>query len=670
MKYTPILKKKSKVFKIPALLNGVNKSLMPLDIMDTELAEGINIWNKNSVLQTRPGLYCEIDNVMDTADSQNVYSKNFHVTDTHYIYESKTYKIAYSACFPEFGLARIFVFLIGDDRSIKYIGEMFFSRTTDTSFYSPKEISFFVGKEGYGKGIYAFVHLENILGEGEEYRIFEVNKSLSGWQHNSSYYIPTVLINGRGNLYEIAKTNGCVFSNSPKTVESLNLLNSSFYSYYTSDGYSSNFRLPFSALEDSTVIIRVYDSLETYTEWTLYGGVTSETMTFENADITVSVDREKGVVYFSKGGEEFPVPRYSIYSENNIRILANKVIEGGFEEVLSCQYSAVSGSRIVFSGGKNQNKIYSCKFDNPLYFPQNSVKEIGSPDKEITALKSVKGKVFAFKENEIYTVSLKTGAAVSDSALVIDEDKVFYKSDEFDIECVSKICGSTSRNSIVVCNDIPVWLGADGYVYGYKNSVFRLTENIEALNAEERALAVAESYLGQYFLCYGAKAIIIDSEIGSAYFWEFPEEVKTLGIVSGGNIAFVLLNTQHNLCFLASLKGSEDIIISKALTEKITLPIEIESVIKTKEYSLCNFGKSVNMNSVCLRLLADGDTEVTLNCDKEIFAEYHFEESDFSIKYGSYLRIIPDFPSVNMLSVTIKSKKGISFSTGEVYYTE
>ncbi len=670
MKYNSIKVKQNRILTIPPLLDGVNKTAPSTEIKDTELCEGINIWNENSLLKTRPGLYSEIDDAIDTEGYLKINSENFKVTDVEYIYESERYKIAYTICFPELGSAEIPVYLIGENRKRKYIGKLTFQRVTDSIFYSPTSIKFFVGSKGKGGGIYAFVHLANIFGDGEEYRIYEVLESLDGWQLRTSDYIPTVLINGRGNNYETAKDNGCILSNAPKMVESLNLLNSSFVSYYTSDGFSSNFCLPFSSLKDSTVMVRVYDSQKTYTEWILYGGITSKVSTFEGTEITVSVDREKGVVYFTKGGLEFAVPRYSIYSENNIRILANKEIDGGAEEVLSCKLSEVSGSRILFSGGIKKNKIYPCKFDNPLYFPYDSVEEVGSSDKLITALKTVKDKVYAFKENEIYAVSLKAGAVITNALLVLDEEKTFYKSDELSITAVSKSYGTNLADSVAVCDDMLVWLGNDGNAYAFKNSVFKLGEKMQPLSAEDRTFAVAESYAGYYLLCYNEKAVIIDVKSGAMFVWEFPEEVRTLGMISGEKPTFVMMNCEQNLCFLASFKGNEDIIISKALSEKITLPCSIESVIKTKDYSLCNFGKRVNVKSVCLFVSSGGNIEITLAGDNDIFQVFNLEESDFHFKKGSFLKIFPDFPSVNILGVTIKSKKSISFLKGEVYFWE
>ena len=552
---------------------------------------------------------------------------------------------------------------------VKSIGRMDFFRTTGEVFYVPKKICFFVAQKKMGSGIYALVYKENISGVGEEGMIYEVNSSLDGWLHNYEYYIPTVLINGRGNGYETAKKEALVELKAPRNIEAQNILNSGFYAYYTSDGYSSNFRLPFSKISNKSIMVRVYNSLESYTQWTMYENENSKTLSFMGKDITVTADREKGVIYFSDGGNEYNVPRFDIYSENNIRIYANKEIENGFCDVVSCKYSAELDSRLLFSGGNNKGRIYSCHRENPLYFPLNFENKIGSSNDEVTALKTVKNKLFIFKENEIYTLKIKKGKTVSDTSLIAGEDNVFFNKDEFSIECVSNSSGTLNQNLVAVCNDFPIWLGTDGYIYGYKNSVFKLTEKIDALN-RENVLASSCGRIGKfYILCYGQKVILINYENFSVYFWEFPKEVDIIGVVTGKTTAFVVINKQNNICFLATLSGDEDIIISSALSSLITLPFDIESIIKTKNYFLVNLESKLHINKVCLRLKAFGDSDITINCNDGIYGEYHFEESDFSMKSGDYIKIVPSFPAVNSIGIIINSRKRICLESGEIYFS-
>ncbi len=667
MKFPALKKEKQKVYKLPKFIGGINKTASMEDISDNELAEALNVWNVNGTLTTRPGLYSELNNILNDNSMKYLNEKSYFVTETKYIYEGQSYNIAYCIGYED-SVVFVFVFLVNGERVVKNIGRIEFFRTSSDTFFVPKKILFFTAEKKMGGGIYALIHKENISGNGQEGIIYEVNANLDGWVHNYSFYIPTILINGRGNAYETAKKEALVELKSPKNIEAQNILSSGFYAYYTSDGYSSNFRLPFSQIANGTIMVRVYNSLESYTQWTMYQNENSATQSFMGKNITISADREKGVIYFSEGGSEYKVPRFDIYSENNIRIFANKEIEEGFLNLSSCKYSAELGSRILFSGGKNKGRIYSCHRENPLYFPLNFENEIGSSNDDVTALKTVKNKLFIFKENEIYTLKIKKGKTVSDTALLAGEDEIFFNKDEFEVECISNTFGTLNQNSVMVCNDVPIWLSSGGFIMGYKNSVFRLTEKIEALPLENILTSVGGRIGNFYILCFGQKVILVNYENYSVYLWEFPKEVEIIGVITGNKTAFVMYNNQNDICFIASLSGNEDIIISSALSSFITLPFDIESLIKTKNYFLSSLESKLHINKVCLRLKAFGDSDVILNCNDGICGEYHFEESDFSMKSGDYIKVIPSLPSVNSVGITISSRKRICLESGEIYF--
>ena len=80
--------------------------------------------------------------------------------------------------------------------------------------------------------------------------------------------------------------------------------------------------------------------------------------------------------------------------------------------------------------------------DNPLYFPCDSTYKIGGED-GINALLSYKNGVLAFKENEIYTLSVRNGTAKNTNSLLADDDSVFYNSDSF---TVKKVNGDKGQN--------------------------------------------------------------------------------------------------------------------------------------------------------------------------------------------------------------------------------
>lgn len=673
MKYTSLKTNKTKVFNIPLAAGGVNDTLPPTEIEDNQLVKGLNIWNEKGVINSRPGIYSTVQDVLEDNLYTYLDKRDFHITDTVFYYEGEYQKIAYSIAYSDTTNAFLFVFLIGSDRSVKNIGNIYFARVTDGLFYCPEKVTFFVGKAQKGNGIYAFISLKNFDNASQKsYRVYEANAQLDGWDSVDSFYTPTVLINGRGNNYDMAKDNSEAYEGAPTALEPLNMLDPQFYAYFTSDGYSSAFRLPFANIENTSVICRLYYNSDEYVQWIIHQDESSSEINFSGQQITVSVDREKGVIHFTRLGGDYAVPRYSVYSENNIRILATKKEDEGFKQVISCSCSAALGSRILLSGGIEKNKVYYSKFENPLYFPRLENNEIGSFESRVTALFSVGNFALAYKENELYKITLKKGDAISTNALVADRDTLFYKKDKLSIECISKNIGCLNPLTIALCGDMPVWLSANGSIYGLKNSVICLSDNIKALDKADCKTAVGGVIGNHYVLCYGADAIIMEYKENKAafYYWQFPEELKAIGIVGEERMSILFENCNENICFLASLEGKEDVIISRALSEMITLPSEILSVIKTKSYHLGSFSKKKLIKNICLQLEAPGETEVILGAGDEIFNEYRFEECDFSSKLGSYKRIALDFAGVNFLDITVKTSKGLRFAAADIYYSE
>ena len=124
---------------------------------------------------------------------------------------------------------------------------------------------------------------------------------------------------------QIRNRKGLAYTAQPKFLEAQNILTGRFKSYFTSDGQSNAFRLPYSGLANETVMCRIYINLTKYTDWTILSNSTSDTQTFYNSAITMNVDRSKGMIYFTTSdGADYPIPIMSMYHENNICVRAGK----------------------------------------------------------------------------------------------------------------------------------------------------------------------------------------------------------------------------------------------------------------------------------------------------------------------------------------------------------
>ena len=85
----------------------------------------------------------------------------------------------------------------------------------------------------------------------------------------------------------------------------------------------------------------------------------SDTQTFYTAEITMRVDRSKGIVYFTGAdNKDYPVPAMSMYHENNICVRAGKsAANEELREICTLTCCAVYDSKLIFSGGSENGKI-------------------------------------------------------------------------------------------------------------------------------------------------------------------------------------------------------------------------------------------------------------------------------------------------------------------------
>ena len=113
------------------------------------------------------------------------------------------------------------------------------------------------------------------------------------------------------------------------------------------------------------------------------------------------------------------------YKANNIRITATKKTERSFDDVVSATCCQIFKSRIILSGGIKDNRIYSARYDSPLYFPYSGVTEIGEARLPVTALTVSGEKILAFKATELYEIDMKKGKAINTASLLADNDSVF-----------------------------------------------------------------------------------------------------------------------------------------------------------------------------------------------------------------------------------------------------
>jgi len=680
MKYGSLKGETQKVLNIPALNKGIDLLNAPENIEKGGLTKGVNVWFEGGRLKTRPGITANADNIIQSQVEECEGERRFEFTDTLFFHDGEFKRIVTERFYCDISGYVVCVYLLSANGSITDIGYIYLGRLNDDVFYTPRTINFYVGKPQNGGGIFALVSLMNEVDKkSREYRIFEITSDLDDWVMVSGYYIPTVYINGRGNAYEFAsEAVNAAEVDKPKELEALNMLDGSFYSYYTSDGYSYSFRLPFTNIAERTITCRIYQTPDSYTEWKIDGDKTKASATFFDIKVYANINRDKGLIYFTTESGNYPVPAMDLYSENNIRFLASVDIPKGMQEVVSTTCTATIGSRILLSGGATNNKLFCTKYENPLYFPRNTDVAVGFSDSKVISLVKSGDKIIALKPSGVYSISLKKGKNINDTALLPDNDNIFYEKDTFDIKCIENDVGCSNKNAVACVMDNVFWQGTDRHFYSLTQSGkrIRLTNKSapyldELSNLELKAGAVIP--LGEYYmLSFAEKAIIIKYNIASleeegAYIWTFPEGYSIVGGKAlDGKCCLVLENTEENTFFTAVLKENEDTLISNDLA--VTHPIK--SRIITPRYSMGGLRDKVKIKSVYLQLHAKGKVEIRLKAGNRLFADYIIDRAEFNRYCDNLVKLIPELHGAEWLEVSVKSDKELALGEIEAHYTK
>ena len=671
MKYSSF-NSKEQTINVPAAIKGINNSLERCYISDQEAYFMKNIAIENGKLVTRKGLSATTENILNTSNVNYADGADFVMTDNVITVNGKTGKIGVLKIVYDTTLHTYRIFMVLDDGTFDTLGDINFNRLDDSTFYIPTNITFFTGKSSTGGGIFAFVSLMNLYDfSATVNRIYEVDSEYKTWGLISSKYIPTVYINGRGDLYEKAKAENLAYTGTPKNLETINMLTGAFYAYYSSDGYSSSFRLPYSLLADNTVTCRIYTAPDSYAEWSVISGSSeSSAVSFLGSQVTLHIDRPTGVAQFKVDSTDKAIPIMEFYRQNNIRFLAFKDTASSFDDIVSCKISVSQGDKTFFTGGKKGAKIFVCDYENPLYFPECFNNDIGIPDSEVKAICTLEDELIAFKDGGIYSVRLKEGAYLNKIALLSDNSTYFKDMGSFTVKEISRGVSCHRKETLKILKNKPVWQGTDGRVYILKSGVPQmLSQKIESiilsLFPKDETFAVVDG--NNYILMSGNKAVIIN--IGNEpyqLFWEFPEEVTLLGAENKGeSTAFVLRYSNTNYFFTAVLSGEEDAIVDNKW-QTVNSPIEYE--IMTKGF-LSEISGKKHINRVKLNIEHNEDMKLTVGDDGEA-VEFKLRASKCSFENSKPIDVITDIFVKDSIGLRLSGKGGISLGTSNIYFTK
>ncbi len=671
MRFPEFKQGNTKTFHLSAPLGGIDMSENLHKSQTAGLADCQNVWLQNSCLKTRPALITDVGKVLNHSSygggedfSYRACDLDFYVADSlkQTVLEEIDYDETVYICLTHF---------LNADGSTWKTARILFQRLNDSTFYKPYNLIFFKGAPIEGCGIYAIAYLANYENPEETAsNVYELSGDYSSWEISNDMYVPTVYINGRGNKYEYVVATGQVYSGEPTRLEKLNILNSKFLAYYSTDGYSSSFRLPYANLDNNEVTGRLYYSISSYVEWVIPKGSSSTTAYVYNVEVTMSVNRTKGIVKFTVPAGDYEVPLIDDRNENNLRFSAHKSCSWDIDDLAACEHYMAVGKKILLAGG---NTVFEADYNNPLYFPAESVMTVGESDKAITALATIGEKTVAFKERQIYILSLSLGKALNSISLLAENDAIFYVNDKLTAKCISKKTGCSNKKSVISENNRLFWRGVDGKFYSLNTSLdlHCVSENIEEFikerfDSQETALGFRlRDYLvfimGSYALALKYTVSHTDTDW---FYWQLPENVEYAAVLDRLQEPIIIcFNSSPKICFSAIFLEGEDSILSGNMYSPSITALPVSSVIKTKELSLGCDNALKNINAVSLRLKGE---EATVKINGISVAEIRNRQNPQSF---NPIKITTGLCGVDTVQIYLESSKPVTLGSIDIKYT-
>ncbi len=608
---------------------------------EKRLTDCSNIWSDGGYLRTRPAL---TPHSSDLASLHSIEYTNIPLTftDTKILHAGSLYRLAYLTASDGMTYQNYRVFLISATGDAISIGTISFNRLDSATFYTGGELCFFQGKPTNGSGIYA---LAKRYSKGNySYAIYEVDAALENWTETSSFYCPTIYINGRGTRYNEAKEANRTYDVSPECPERPNMLCGTFKAYFSTDDFSSAFKLPIACLDRSPITCRFFISPSNYIEWIIREGENTASTIFGVDEVTMHCDRNYGIIFFTSQSGAFSMPSAPQFGPNNLMITATKSNTTGPERIIGCMRCVNFSSRILLYANPNfPSEVYSARSDNPLYFPDTSYISIGGEGEEITRLIQRGDSLIATGIRGIYGVGIKKGGQYIPDIPVEESAEDFdtlYNPDTLSYSVINQDIGCDCPDTLRLCAGAAVWLNSDGEIYMLsKNSdepediSVPIKDRLRGYPPSELRLAFAAAFGGRYYLFLPDSTVFVLDYRGEDYTYKIASEPtrawyvwslpKAASVISAACDADKLLlccsSPTGNTQYLARLEyGTDTLLYDGGTTEQIP----IKSSFTTPLYRLSDPAALKSIDEVfvafecnsqlSLKVKGEGECEVLL----------------------------------------------------------
>ena len=529
MKYPTMGETRQYQLSLPQLSGGVNYSVLPSLIDDNQLSDVKNLWFRDGVLKTRPGISKKIG---------AGFSSNGETISGYYASDDS---------FCAFGS-----YDYGDATKTK----LFFDFSTNnyytiTDYAKRKVAPWFCESRESGTEFPMFYYYHT----AEDKKLVGKIASISGYVFSEKEpYVPTVVVGGVPKEKITDAAEGTSF-------EPFNLLTGDYKCKYTSNGKGGYFRLP-KANGISGIEVYVTNKNGTVSEFYVYD--TDEEEEYKEDEKTTRMlhvqehgltglylvaDLKDGVCWIAANNNskdaavlvqtgianDITIVVESANSDENIR----KIYGMQFSEWYGGGSAGLSGGTRLFVSGnpEHPNLVHWSALNNPLYFPENNYALVGSDTKRVTAFGKQEDLLVIFKDGELYCTKYYDGQSVTYEQLenqeVIDIEAARAV---FPIVQLHPSVGCDRPKTVCLCNNRLVWFNSDGKVYGLFSANQYSERNVRelSLNVDKKLRgmvdknASAAEFENHYLLCLGNTIFAMDfSSVGFTYFASYSSDEKS-----------------------------------------------------------------------------------------------------------------------------------------------
>lgn len=543
------------MLNIPDLSGGVNLRDGISEIRDNQLLDAENVWYKDGMLRTRPGLSCFDSNKHFDSDcisySENRTRKIYIKKENYRVIDGKTYVLTAIQSYT--GL--VFRYYAADGESLEVASIAadglpqadytcnIFQHGTDiycfcSGYYDNPDPDNIDGWVPY------YIYKISEVGTDAAPIAFEVKRV--GVDEDVMPYVPTVLINGvpsEGFIDSVDK----MISRGASLFEGYNLIGNK-YRMLVSNALRYETALNGEDVKDFMKYTLLYNTKDfigqtvTATIKNLDGTLSKHSLKI-TGDLQEEEKSDDGLLMRIAGfqlwfmnaenGSIAQVSR-SEYIQNSIEIIApcpnprenyEKVLNMDFNEWFGGSAEGLYGGIHLFMGGnKGDEKSLICwsDFNEPLYFNENNYIYVGDKSQAVTAFGKQGEALIIFKEKETYATTYNTSDTVS-AEEVINQSvvDVVASSTVFPMAQVHGFIGCDCPDTVELCRNRLVWANTDGKIYTLtsasqwtERSIFEISgmvnNKIKKHTPTELRGARSADYDGYYFLFVGQDIYVMD----------------------------------------------------------------------------------------------------------------------------------------------------------------